>query len=173
LDEPAPCCTALPARPPRLALCHLRAHAQAPAAPEDWEAADDGVRQAPEAWLEGGAGAAAEAAGAAEYSEATRRSLTVVDEAVLNFDLLDALVARIVADDDGRDADAALQARAGAGLQEAHTALAAAAPAWPVLQSCSARLAAARGRSCHTHGCARRAARAGRAGRPGRALPRV
>jgi hypothetical protein len=168
-DEPAPC-TALRPRPPRRAPCQPRAHAQAPAALEDWEAADDGARQAPEVWPEGGAGAAAAAAGAADYSEVTRRSLAVVDEAVLNFDLLDALVSRIVADDDGRGADAAPQARAFAGLQEVHTATSAAAPARPVAQSCNARRAAALEHACHAHGCARQAARAGRTRRPGRVL---
>lgn len=74
--------------------------------PEDWEACDGGAVQAAQdapAWAPGVQGAVR------EYSEATRRSLAIVDESVLNFDLLEALVAHIVAAEAAHGPDAMLQ----------------------------------------------------------------
>lgn len=80
--------------------------AQEAAVPEDWEACEGGAAQAAQgapAWAPGAQG------GARECSEATRRSLAVVDESVLNFDLLEALVAHIVAAEAAHGPDAMLQ----------------------------------------------------------------
>ncbi|KAK9846310.1 hypothetical protein WJX81_001334 [Elliptochloris bilobata] len=83
---------------------------QEAAVPEDWEARDGGAAQAPTDTPKGALSWALGSAGAArEYGEATRRSLAVVDEAVLNFELLEALVAHIVAAEAARGPDALLQ----------------------------------------------------------------
>ena len=76
--------------------------------PEDWEACDADAAQAPQ----DAPGRAPGAQGtASEYSEATRRSLAVADESILNFDLLEALVTHIVAAEAAHGPDAVLQVR--------------------------------------------------------------